>query len=353
MVELSPPYPVYVGPGVLERLGDGLPDGSRSALLADERALELHGSRLGALGDAPRMSLPRGEAAKTFAVLERALEFLAGSGLDRHATVVVLGGGAACDLGGLASSLYMRGIATIYCPTTLLAQVDACVGGKTAVNLRSGKNLAGTFHQPSAVYADTATLATLDEAEFRSGLGEVVKTALIAGRALFERLEDSSDALLAGDPETLAALVVSCVRVKARFVVDDERERGPRKVLNLGHTFAHAIEQVAGHGRVPHGVAVAVGIALALDTGRALGLLRDEALPGRVTRLLGRLGLPASLAELRGASGCALPADELAAAMRLDKKSRAAEPRLVLPRAIGALELDVQPDAGLLIERLR
>ena len=347
-VDLEQPYDVVVGENVLANAVDSTRHANGVVVVCDEHVEAFHGARLAGLERAPRVKLPRGEAAKEFAVLQRTLEHFAELGLERNSMVVALGGGATCDLAGLAASLYMRGLAVVYCPTTLLAQVDASVGGKTAINLAAGKNLVGTFHQPRAVYADTATLATLDAAEFRSGLGETLKTALIAGPALFERIEASVDALLARDRDLLSETVASCVRVKARFVVDDEREQGPRKVLNLGHTFAHAIEHVAGYGRIPHGVAVATGIVLAIETARECGVLRDEALHERVVYLLARLALPASLAELRLASNCALPAHALLAAMRLDKKARAAEPRLVLPRAIGAFELDVRVDAALL-----
>lgn len=341
-VDVDPPYDVHVGAGALTNVAPSIAHASSCAVIADQRAFELHGDKLGTLSRLARLDLPRGEAAKDFPVLERALEFLAREQLDRSACVVVFGGGAACDLGGLAASLYMRGIGVVHCPTTLLAQVDASVGGKTAINLSTGKNLAGTFHQPRAVFADTSTLETLDEDQLRSGFGEIVKTALICAPSLFERVEASTRALLARDRNVLTELIASCVRVKASVVASDERDFGARKVLNLGHTFGHAIETAAGHGRVPHGVAVAVGVVLALRTSCEIGLANDAKLLERTQALLERLRLPNSLGELRARSRLRLTADELLDAMRSDKKGRRAEPLFVLPRAIGSLELDVR-----------
>jgi 3-dehydroquinate synthetase len=241
----------------------------------------------------------------------------------------------------------LRGIAVVHCPTTLLAQVDAAIGGKTAVNLRAGKNLAGTFHQPRAVLCDTEVLATLEPSELASGLGEVVKSAVLGAPSLLETLERDAARLVAGNAQALAPAVEACVRLKAEVVARDERESGPRKVLNLGHTFAHAIEHAAGYGRIPHGVAVAVGIALALETARALGRLEDPALPARLRDLLGALGLPASLSELRRESGVSLDPGELMRSMQMDKKSQQGALGLVLPRAVGRIDLDVRPPAGL------
>jgi 3-dehydroquinate synthase len=308
----------------------------------------LYATRLGALADAPRLALPPGESTKTLSTVERVLDLLAGAGLGRDSLLVTLGGGVTSDLGGLAASLYMRGVAVVHCPTTLLAQVDAAIGGKTAVNLRAGKNLAGTFHQPLSVLCDTDVLGTLDDHELASGLGEVVKSALLGAPGLLERLEHDAARLVAREPEALAGVVEACVRLKAGIVASDEREGGPRRSLNLGHTFAHAIEHAAGYGRVPHGVAVAVGIVLALEASRSLGRLEDADLPARVAALLGALGLPASLAELRRSCGRPLGAEELERTMELDKKVARGEVRLVLPRGVGRVDLDVRPSAGLL-----
>ena len=273
---------------------------------------------------------------------------MAESGLDRGGRLVTLGGGVVSDLGGLAASLYMRGVEVVHCPTTLLAQVDASVGGKTAVNLGAGKNLAGTLHQPRAVFADTDVLATLPEDELASGLGEVVKTAVVGGERDLARVEARAPALAARDAEALREAVRHGVATKAAVVAADPHEGSRRKELNLGHTFAHAIERAAGYGRLPHGVAVAVGLLLATRTAGRLGRLQDESLPERLAALIRALGLPTSLDALRRRSGRALATADLLAAMALDKKGRAGSPRLVLPRAAGRLEIDVPVEASIL-----
>jgi 3-dehydroquinate synthase len=336
----SAPYEVVVGPGVLAELAGMLPEGRTAAVLTDTNVERLHGARLGPVERLPRLAVAPGEAAKRFATLERVLDFMVEAGLERGSTLVALGGGVVGDLGGLAAALFMRGIRCVACPTTLLAQVDASVGGKTAVNLGAGKNLAGVFHPPAAVLADTETLATLDDAELRAGLGEVVKSALVGDGELLAWLADAAAALLARDPGVLAEVVARCVRVKAAICARDEREHGERKHLNLGHTFAHAIEHAAGFGRIPHGVAVATGVVLALRASALAGLLERRELVEEVERLLARLALPASLAELRAAYGVRLAPEELAAGMRHDKKGRAGHPAFVLVRAPGRLAAD-------------
>ncbi len=346
-VETTPKCTVHIGAGALDLARAQLANERPRVLISDARVHRLHGALLDPEVQAKLFLLPEGERAKDFEQLERTLEFLASCGLDRRGCVWTLGGGALGDLGGLAAALYMRGIAVVHCPTTLLAQVDASVGGKTAINLTAGKNLAGVFHQPRAVFADTRVLATLDEHEYRSGLGEVLKTALIAGEELLALLEAGVERLHERDQGLLAEIVGACVRTKARVVERDPLEASGRRALNLGHTFAHAIEHSAGFGRVPHGLAVGVGIAIALRAARELGCLEDRGLEERVTRLLGRLRLPADLASLRRSTGQALTARELSDAMRMDKKGRAGEIRLVLPRAAGRLELEVTVDGAL------
>ncbi len=347
-VATSPPYLVRVGPGALAHVSAACGSASGVALLVDQRVESLHGALLDAqprLRAAPRLSLEGGEAAKTFGVLERALDFLTDAGLDRQGCVVTFGGGSLGDLGGLAASLYKRGVAVVHAPTTLLAQVDASVGGKTAINLRGGKNLAGTFHQPRAVCADTTLLATLDPDELRSGLGEVVKTAMLAGEATLARLEVLAPALGRRDAAALTELVAACVRHKARVVAQDPLERGLRRSLNLGHTFGHAIESVAGYGRVPHGVAVAVGLSLALRAAESLGLCSDPDYPGRIRALLQALGLCSSLQELRRELGQPLSGGDLLAAMAHDKKGAVGAPELVVPAAPGSVEPGVRATA--------
>ena len=350
-VGTRPPCTVDVGPGALALLGESV-DGSGVAVVTD-RNVQRRVRTPAVAADWPTLAVPPGEGSKSFAVLAEVLDFLAAAGLDRRGVVVALGGGVVGDLAGLAASLYMRGIAVVQCPTTLLAQVDAAVGGKTAINLTAGKNLAGTFHQPRAVLADTTVLATLPDGEFRAGLGEAVKTALLAGEELLGMVEGGAEALLARAPDPLSQLVAGCVRHKAAVVAEDERESGRRKELNLGHTFAHAIELAAGFGRVPHGEAVAVGLTLAARTSARVGLLEDPDLVERIDRILARLGLPAGLAELGEQRDVRLGAEDLVAGMRHDKKGAAGTPSLVLPRAPGRVVIDREVAPEVLLEVIR
>ena len=350
LVRGARPYPVHIGPGALSGLPAAL--GARTAfVLTDPNVEQLHARRLGAHTEARRHTVPPGEDGKRMAVLEQVLEVMAEAGLGRGGVLVALGGGSVGDLGGLAAALYARGIDWVACPTTLLAQVDASVGGKTAVNLRAGKNLAGAFHPPAAVLADTEVLATLPEDELRSGLGELVKTALIAGGELLALVEDAAPRLVAREPEVLARAVALAVAAKARIVESDEREAGPREVLNLGHTFGHALEHALGYGRIPHGVAVAAGVLLALETSRRLGLLAEAHLGTRVSAIHARLGLPSSAGELRTLLSEA-GVDRVLAAMRQDKKRHGAGARLVLPIRAGEVSAGVEVEESFLQELL-
>ena len=361
-VATAPAYAVTIGAGLLERLPATCAElaPSRLAVLTDANVAGLYGARLATLGwdaaglapEGAPIEVVAGEDAKRFGVLERVLDELVARDLDRRSALIAFGGGVVGDLGGLAASLFMRGIPFVQCPTTLLAMVDSSVGGKTAVNLAGGKNLAGTFHQPRAVVADTSLLATLDDEELASGLGEVVKTALIGDADLLGRLVDLAPALAARDPEALGEVVERCVRVKAAVVAADEREQGRRKELNLGHTFAHGIEWDAGYGTIPHGVAVAAGLALACRAAERIGRLEDDALPARVEELLKSLGLPAGLDELRRRYGVALPGERLLEGLRHDKKGTAGIPAFVLPTAAGRIRVDQPLDHDLLQDLL-
>ena len=343
-VRLAEVSAVRIGAGAIDAaracMEEVVRAGERAVLVTDERVGALWSPRLLRGLEVPLVRVANGEACKDFAHLQRVLEFCASSRLERSSTVFTLGGGAVSDLGGLAASLYMRGTRVVHCPTTLLAQVDAAIGGKTAINSSAGKNLIGSFHHPAAVFCDTSLLASLDEADWRSGLGEVVKVALIAGEELLALLEKHADAIAARDPEQLAGVVEACVRVKAGVVERDPAEAGERRILNLGHTFAHAIEHGAGLGSIPHGVAVAAGIVLALDCAARLGMLEDPELPARARALLERFALPTSLAALPGRPE--LRVERLLEAMQLDKKNRAGGVRLVLPRAAGSIAWDVE-----------
>ena len=343
-------YEVLVGAGASASAGDLTAGRDRVAVLADQRVVALHGPLLKA---APTLEVLAGESLKTLEGLGRVLEFCATSGLSRGSVLAAYGGGTVGDLGGLAAALYKRGIAVLQVPTTLLAQVDASVGGKTAINLASGKNLAGSFHHPAAVLCDTRLLETLDDAELRSGLGEVIKTAIIGGEEALELVERRLDRLCERDPAALAEVVELCVRVKARIVAADPEERGSRRVLNLGHTFAHAIELAAGFGRVPHGVAVAVGLSLAARAAeRSSGA--PAALTARTLRALDRAGLPSSLADLREAYSLQgeLSPQALLHGLRHDKKGVVGAPEFVLARREGDVIMGVHLDENLLTDLL-
>jgi len=272
------------------------------------------------------VALPDGERFKTLEMLGRLFDAMVEQRLNRDACVVALGGGVVGDMAGFAAACYQRGVDYVQVPTTLLAQVDSSVGGKTGVNHPGGKNLIGAFHQPRAVISDMATLATLPLRELRAGLAEVVKYGLIDDVEFLGWIERNTQPLLALDPEALAHAVRRSCEIKARIVAADEHEHGQRALLNLGHTFGHAIETATGYGQWLHGEAVAVGMMLAADLSCRLGWL-EAADVTRVRTLLERIGLP-SKAPAIGA-GRAL---EL---MGMDKKVLAGRIRLVLLRRLG------------------
>ena len=271
--------------------------------------------------------LPDGEVHKTLANAARVLDVLVANRLARDCAVLALGGGVVGDLAGFAAACYQRGVDFVQLPTTLLAQVDSAVGGKTGVNHPGGKNLIGAFHQPVLVVNDTATLATLPPRELRAGLAEVIKYGLIADAALFGWLEEHLEALLAGDPKALAHIIRRSCEIKAAIVGRDERERGERALLNLGHTFGHAIESATAYREWLHGEAVGAGLVIAAAMSAACGVL-DPSEAERVRRLVERAGLPTRV------NGVA-PAVALEH-MRIDKKVLGGRLRLVLLRGIGA-----------------
>ncbi|MCY2959893.1 MAG: 3-dehydroquinate synthase [Planctomycetota bacterium] len=340
-VAVEPPYSVHVGAGLVGVVAQREEGWSRAFVLTDANVERLFGDIARGWPNGTIHAVPAGEDSKSFSTLERVLDALVAAGCDRRSGLIAFGGGVVGDLGGLAAGLFHRGIPYVQVPTTLLAMVDSSVGGKTAVNLAGGKNLAGLFHQPVEVYADTRFLATLPDDEYRSGLGEVVKTAVIDG-PLFGRLSALQPGIARRDPDVLAEIVESCVTAKARIVARDPFEKGDRKLLNLGHTFAHAIEHAAGFGRVPHGIAVAVGLGLAAESGRIAGLGVDPGFVESLRALLRDLDVPADLDALRRRYSVSLPADALVAAMARDKKSRTGVPLYVVPFGPGAVVRDVE-----------
>ena len=338
-------YDVVVGEGLLARAGallaPALPS-RRVAVVSDAAVAALHGPALRAgleeagFAVAVEATVPPGEASKSFEALHGVLEALLAAGIDRRTAVVALGGGVVGDLAGFAAAVALRGLPFVQVPTTLLAQVDSSVGGKTGVNLAAGKNLAGAFHQPRLVLADTGTLRTLPPRELRAGYAEVAKHGLIAGEAFWGWCERQGGeaAAVAGDPAALSHAVLESCRLKAAVVAADEREEaaeGGRALLNLGHTFGHALEAECGYdGALLHGEAVAVGLGLAAALSARLGHCSPE-LPGRVVSHLVACGLPARIADLPRPFSAAALLDR----MRRDKKARDGQLRFVLLRAPG------------------
>lgn len=271
--------------------------------------------------------LPDGESHKTLANVARLLDVLVANRFGRDCAVVALGGGVVGDMAGFAAASYQRGVAFVQVPTTLLAQVDSSVGGKTGVNHPGGKNLIGAFHQPAAVVADTRTLTTLPPRELRAGLAEVIKYGLICDPAFFSWLEANIEALLAGDETALAYVIRRSCEIKSQIVGRDEREQGERALLNLGHTFGHAIESATRYTQWLHGEAVGAGLVMAARMSCESGLLASEELE-RVIRLVARAGLPAHIADVGPEAALEH--------MRIDKKVQAGRIRLVLLRGIGS-----------------
>jgi 3-dehydroquinate synthase len=333
-------YPIHVGTGLIARAGDLLGSvvaGRRAVVVTDATVAALH---LGPLEAALRAGgarlldpvvVPPGEASKDLATLDRVLDALLAQGIDRRTLVVALGGGVIGDLAGFAASVALRGLEFVQVPTTLLAQVDSSVGGKTGVNTRHGKNLVGAFHQPVAVLADTGVLDTLPRREVRAGYAEVAKYGLLGDAAFFGWLETAGASVVEGDAEARArAIAVSCA-AKAAIVARDERETGDRALLNLGHTFGHALEAAAGFdGRLLHGEAVAIGMVQAFRLSARLG--HAPAADGdRAAAHLAAMGLPVRPAD----RGLAFPAETLLAAMRKDKKASDGRLTFVLVRGVG------------------
>jgi 3-dehydroquinate synthase len=327
-------YDVLVGPlaaglDALEALIDGR--GVRIPLVSDELVMGFHGGAIRDRFNVEPLVVPRGEDGKTFAVLEDLLHRIAAIDPDRSTPIVALGGGAVGDLSGLAAALFKRGCPVVHIPTTLLAQSDSAVGGKTAIDFAGQKNLIGTFHQPSLVIADPSLLATLEPRQFRAGLAEIVKYGAIDDPAFFAWCEANIAALVAGHVDRLTDAIVHCVGAKARTVSGDVTDRsGKRALLNFGHSFAHAIEAECGLGEVLHGEAVAVGMVLALRFSSKAGQA-DVGEAERMAALLERAGLPTTLAAV----GLGGRGDRLLKHMVRDKKNERGAVTLVLSHGIG------------------
>jgi 3-dehydroquinate synthase len=332
-------YDIHVGRGLLNEAGARIAIlGARScAVVTDTRVGGLYGEALSSsLTDrglrTSLVAVPPGETSKSYAELERVCEALLAAKVERGDLVVALGGGVVGDLAGFAASIVRRGIRFVQIPTTLLAQVDSSVGGKTGINSVHGKNLIGAFHQPSLVLADTALLDTLSPREMRAGYAEVVKYGLIDDRRFFAWCEDNWRGVFSGGPERDEAVAQSC-RAKAAVVVRDEREDGDRALLNLGHTFGHALERIVRYDpeRLVHGEGVAIGLCLAFRFSARLGLCSEED-AARVEAHLRTVGLPTRLHHVPGGPG---RVEDLLDAMAQDKKVKSGALTFILARGIG------------------
>lgn len=333
------PYEVVIGRGLLSDAASQIRPfvgSGRIAVVSDETVAGLYGGRiLDELDDAglkaDLMAVPAGEASKSMGMLTGVLDQLISLGLDRGSTVLALGGGVVGDLAGLAAALFMRGVPVIQAPTTLLAQVDSSVGGKTAVDTPHGKNLVGAFHHPRRVLADLNVLDTLPDRQMRAGLAEILKAAMLADGDFFDWLEGNVDGVLSRDAGMLEHAVGRAVEIKAAIVAEDPTEKGRRALLNLGHTFAHAIEAEAGYedDSVLHGEAVALGCVLAFRLSERLGRVSAGQVR-RVERLTAMSGLPTEIEAI----GLFEP-DALIARMTGDKKAESGVPVLILADGIG------------------
>ncbi len=344
-------YSIYVGDGILPLLPADLGTleaGTHTAILSHRPLLRVTGRKLAktlaAWGFDPLvLEVPAGERAKSLAVAAQLFARLARARFDRNCTVVALGGGVVGDVGGFVAASYMRGVRLVQIPTTLLAMVDSSIGGKTGVNHAGVKNLVGAFHQPAEVLADVRLLSTLPARELRSGMAEVIKTAVIGDPSLFEYLERELESVLGREPRALVEVITHCAAYKARIVELDERERRQRMVLNYGHTIGHAVEAAAGLSRVTHGEAVAIGMALEARIAQQLGLAAAD-IVRRQNELLRRTGLPVGLPRIN--------THTLWRAMALDKKVRNGKVRFPLLKGIGEVMLEQEVPETLLREVL-
>ncbi len=329
-------YAIKIAPGLIDQLGREcarLKLGARCAIITDtnvgRRFAKAAFNSLATTGFSPSLIVvPAGETAKSLKTVQTCYDLLAAHRLERKSFIVALGGGVVGDLAGFVAATYLRGIAFVQVPTTLLAQVDSSVGGKVGVNLKAGKNLVGAFYQPRLVLCDLDTMRTLPEREFRAGFAEVIKYGIIYDARLFAQLERDLPKLLRREPQTLAAVVARCCEIKSDVVGQDETENGLRAILNFGHTIGHAIENISGYGKFLHGEAISIGqVATAKLSSGLMGLSGDDA--GRIRDLFKRAGLPTQI-KLKPAQR-----QKLFAAMRLDKKVSGGEIKFVLAKRIG------------------
>jgi 3-dehydroquinate synthase len=327
-------YQVIVERGILESAGRYLPaPAGKVFVVSTEDVWRHHGARLEqGLSAIPHqvLFLPGGEDQKRLAPVERLAEELVRRGADRSSVIVAFGGGIVTDMTGFLAAIFMRGIPVLHIPTTLLAQVDASIGGKTGVNLEIGKNLIGSFHQPSAVLVDPSVLQTLTDREYRAGLYEILKAGVIRSEPLFRFLAESSPAVLAREPEAVDRIIAESIGIKAEVVSADEREGGLRRILNFGHTFGHALEAETSYRRFLHGEAVAFGMRAAAYLAQMTGHLSAE----DTVDILETLQLYGPIPSLAG-----IAADRLLARLASDKKTIQGKVHFVLPERIGEAQV--------------
>jgi 3-dehydroquinate synthase len=336
-------YDILIGPGLLAEpsVWSGLPRARCAVIVTNVTVGPLHVDALRAAlsphyAQLTTVELPDGEVYKDWSTLNRVFDHLLGNRCDRQTVVFALGGGVVGDLAGFAAASYMRGVPFVQVPTTLLAQVDSSVGGKTAINHALGKNMIGAFYQPLRVVCDLDVLATLPQRELSAGLAEVIKYGPIADAGFLDWIEANLDALLAREPQSLMHAVRRCCELKAQVVGTDEREQGVRAILNFGHTFGHAIEAGVGYGAWLHGEAVGCGMVMASDLSVRLGLM-PAAFLTRMTRLIERAGLPVRAPVLG--------AERWLELMRVDKKAEGGEIRFIVIEALGRAGLRTAPES--------
>ncbi|MDO8457578.1 MAG: 3-dehydroquinate synthase [Burkholderiaceae bacterium] len=342
-------YAIHIGASLIDdvRVFEGLPKASVAVIVSNATVAPIYAARLqatlqGRYKTIHTIVLPDGESYKNWQTLNLIFDALLGHSCDRKTTLFALGGGVVGDMTGFAAASYMRGVPFVQVPTTLLAQVDSSVGGKTGINHPLGKNMVGAFYQPQRVLCDLGTLATLPARELSAGLAEVIKYGPIADMAFFDWIEANMDALLVRDPAALAHAVKRSCEIKAWVVGQDEREAGLRAILNFGHTFGHAIEAGLGYGQWLHGEAVGCGMVMAAHLSQRLGLV-DAAFVRRLTALIKKAGLP-TVAPLLNATG-ADNAGRYLELMRVDKKAEAGEIKFILIDQPGHVTVRGAPDA--------
>ncbi len=327
-------YPIFIGSGILKRIGSDLHDrqiAKRYGVISDDNVASLYGDQLmGSLAEAgiaaELITFPRGEESKNLETIAKLSSELAAKNFDRKDGLIALGGGVTGDITGFLASIYMRGIPFVQIPTTLLAQVDSSVGGKTGVDIPEGKNLVGTFYQPKAVYIDTDVLATLPKEELLGGLAEVIKYGVIADADFFRYLEDNRSSILALEQTTITDTISRCCEIKAWVVEQDEREGDLRRILNFGHTIGHAIE-AASDFKLIHGLAIAMGMCVVADLAARTGHMNADD-TARINKLIDSYGMPVKIPA-------ALDRNRIKEYLKTDKKTVGGRVFFVLPQQIG------------------